>query len=232
LGIETNRVFQIGPPDRERESIMNEKAAAVEPAVGRTGRTNWRRFGVLFGAATAVAVAMTVLMANGTLAANFVVSGQQFKVSATSLDGDGFVNYGWIDQQADRTAVPVAVTGIRHATLRNMCQSVLTSLPIVGDISLELTAGTGDTPVTADDLLIDMSQLEGDATFTNINIGQDASTLNKGPTSAQGLQGAFGQQADSVHIENLRQVAWASSAGRFHLTDLNVRVVRGRDECF
>jgi hypothetical protein len=187
---------------------------------------------VYFGAATVAAVTMLLLTANGALAANFVVSGQQFKVSADSLDGTGFVQYGWIDQQANKTPVPVAVSGIKHATLHNLCQSVVTTLPIVGDISLKLSAGTGSTPVTADDLLIDLSTLDGDATFTNVAIGQDASTLNKGPTSAQGLQGGFGQQADAVHIDHLRQVAWATTAGTFRLPGLHMAVSGGKDECF
>lgn len=182
--------------------------------------------------ATAAAAAVTVMMANGAVGATFAVSGQQFKVSADSLDGTGFAQYGWIDQQADGSAVPVAVAGIKHATLKNMCQSVLTPLPIVGDISLKLSAGTGATPVTADDLFIDMNQMDGDATFTNIQIGQDASTLDAGPTSAQGLQGAFGQQATTVHIDHLRQVAWSSNAGTFKLAGLHLVVETGKDECF
>jgi uncharacterized protein DUF6230 len=196
------------------------------------GRTSWWRFGVYFGAATVAAVTMTLLTANGALAASFAVSGQQFKVSADSLDGTGFVQYGWIDQQANKTPVPVAVSGIQHATLHNLCQSVLTTLPIVGDISLKLTAGTGSTPVTADNLMIDLTTLDGDATFTNVAIGQDASTLNKGPTSAQGLQGGFGQQADAIHIDHLQQVAWATTAGTFRLPGLHMAVSSGKNECF
>jgi hypothetical protein len=211
---------------------MKRKVVERQSSTAPAGRTNWRRFGVLFTVAAAAAVAVTVMVGNGAIASSFAVSGQQFKVSADSLDGSGFVNYGWVDQQADHKIVPVAVAGIKHASLHNMCQSVLTTLPIVGDISLKLTAGTGSTPVTADDLFIDMSQLDGDATFTNIAIGQDASTLNKGPTSAQGLQGGFGQQADSVHIANLHQVAWATNAGTFRLAGLHMAVSGGKSECF
>jgi len=196
------------------------------------GRTRWRRFAALFGAGAAVAAAITLGMSNGALAASFMVSGQQFKVSADSLEGTGFVNYGWIDQHADGSAEPVAVSGIRQATLRNMCQSVVTTLPIVGDITLRLSAGTGSTPVTATDLLIDMEQLEGDADFTNIEIGRDASTLDAGPSGAQGLQGLFGQQSDRVVITDLRQVAWAANAGRFRLNGLRMSVVPGKSECF
>lgn len=196
------------------------------------GKTNWKRFGVIVGVGGAAAVSMVFGMQQGALAASFMVSGQQFKVSADRLEGTGFVNYGWIDQHANRTAEPVAVSGIKSATMTNMCQSVVTTLPIVGDITLLLTAGTGDTPVRATDLFIDMEQLEGDAEFTNIEIGRDASTLNKGPTGAQGLQGLFGQQSDRVVITDLRQVAWTANAGRFSLSDLNMKVVRGKSECF
>jgi hypothetical protein len=196
------------------------------------GRTSWRRFGVMLGLALAAAVGVVTLQANSVLAAGFAVSGQQFKVSADSLDGTGFVNYGWVDQQADGKAVPVAVAGIKKATLRNMCQSVLTTLPIIGDVSLKITAGAGDTPVTADNLFIDMTQLDGNAEFTNIEIGRDASTLDKGPPGAQGLQGLFGQQATAVHITNLRQTAWASYASTFRLAGLRMALKPGKHECF
>jgi Family of unknown function (DUF6230) len=196
------------------------------------GRTSWRRFGVAAGLALTAAVGVVVLQANSVLAAGFMVSGQQFKVSADSLDGTGFVNYGWVDQQADGSAVPVAVAGIKHATLRNMCQSVLTSLPIIGDVSLKITAGTGATPVTAENLFIDMTQMDGNAEFTNIEIGRDASTLDKGPPGAQGLQGLFGQQSTAVHITDLRQTAWASHAGTFRLSGLRMSLRAGKHECF
>jgi Family of unknown function (DUF6230) len=196
------------------------------------GRTSWRRFGVAIGLTTAVAAAVVTLQANAVLAAGFAVSGQQFKVSADSLEGTGFVNYGWVDQRADGTPVPVAVAGMKQATLRNMCQSVLTSLPIIGDVSLKITAGTGATPVTANDLFIDMTQMDGNAEFSNIEIGRDASTLDKGPSGAQGLQGLFGQQSTSVRITNLRQTAWASHAGTFRLSGLRMSLTPGKHECF
>jgi len=45
-----------------------------------------------------------------------------------------------------------------------------------------------------------MSQLNaGDAVFTNINIGQDASTLSGSAAGAKGTAGLFGQQADSAY---------------------------------
>jgi hypothetical protein len=196
------------------------------------GRTIWRRFALVLIPSLATAAFMTAMMGSGALAASFTISGQQAKISADSLDnGKGFVQYGWIDQTARKDAIPVAVTGIKHAELHNMCQSVVFALPVVGDVTLKINAGKTN-PVIADDLMIDMSQLDGDATFTAMEIGNDSSTLSKGPAKAKGFQDMFGQQADTIHIDNLRQVAYATSAGSFKLTGLHLAVLPGRDECY
>jgi hypothetical protein len=210
------------------------------------GTTGWRRFAVVFGAATVVAGGIVVGMANGAIAASFAVSGSTFKVSASNLDGTGFVQYGGIasekgarmlpDGRPDPTDPknhPVAVSGIADATLADLCQSVtVPGLPV----SLMIRAGGGGTPAKASGLIIDATQLNGDATFRNISIGQDASTLSKAGAGVAGATGGFGQQADSVHIDKLRQVAWSTSAGTFTLNGLDLRVsVRPggtAEECF
>jgi hypothetical protein len=195
------------------------------------GRTNWRRFALAIVPLAAITTAAVVMTGGGAIAASFAISGQQAKISADSLDGTGFTQYGWIDQTAGNDAIPVATSGITHAEMRNMCQSVVFPMPIIGDISLKIKAG-GTTPVVADDLFIDMNQLDGDATFSNIEIGRDASTLDKGPNGAQGFQGMFAQQADKVHIDHLHQVMYATHAGTFKLSGLHLTVGKGKDECF
>lgn len=197
-----------------------------------TGRVSWRRFAALAVPGFTATAALAVALANGALAASFAVSGQQFKVSASSLDGDGFVQYGSIDGNARGELLPVAVTAIKSAELHDLCQSVVTTLPMIGDISLNLTAGGGDKPVEATNLFVDATQLSGDATFHQIEIGRDASTLDKGPAKARGMQDLFGQQADDVHIENLHQTAWATNAGTFKLSGLSMHVSKGKKECF
>jgi hypothetical protein len=204
---------------------------ADPPTQPPAGRTNWRRFAIVLAPSLVAASFMTVMMGTGALAASFTISGQQAKISADSLDGTGFVQYGWIDQTARKDAIPVAVSGIKHAELVNMCQSVVFTLPIVGDVTLKINAGKA-SPVIAEDIMIDMSQLDGDATFTTMEIGNDASTLSKGPAKAKGFQDMFGQQADKIHIDNLRQVTYATSAGSFKLTGLHLTVNKGRDECY
>ncbi|MGK5440245.1 DUF6230 family protein [Micromonospora sp. URMC 105] len=181
--------------------------------------------------ATALAGVILVGMSNGAVAASFAVSGQTFKVSASELRGEGFVQYPGVAEEIDGTRHPVAVTGIREAQLFDLCQSVkVPGAPVV----LTIRAGSGGRPATASDLLIDVESLEGDAEFTNINIGQDASTLDRGPDGARGAPKAFGQQADAVRITNLRQVARSTQAGRFNLTGLKLKVNVGAaaKECF
>lgn len=195
------------------------------------GRTRWRRFAVMMVPSTALAGAIVFGMANGTIAASFAVSGQTFKVSASELEGEGFAQYGGMVHDKDGKQSPVAVSGIRTAKLHNLCQSVkVPDLPVV----LTINAGGGGKPATASNLMIDMNSLEGDAQFTNIQIGRDAGTLDAGPDGAKGVPGAFGQQADKVVIRNLKQVARSTSAGTFTLTGLklNLQVGAGAKECF
>lgn len=198
------------------------------------GRTNWRRF-ALAVAVPAVATGVAVMgMANGALAAQFAVSGQTFKISADKLEGEGFVQYGSAVADKDGKRQFVATSGIGKAKLTKLCQSVkVPGLPV----SLVINAGGGGNPATAENLLIDMTELSGKATFTDMNIGQDASTLTAGGPKAHGAEGAFGQQAGSVVIEDLRQVSWATSAGSFTLTGLDLKVDVGSaskpaKECF
>ncbi|GAB1641931.1 DUF6230 family protein [Krasilnikovia sp. MM14-A1259] len=206
------------------------------------GYTRWRRFAALLGLSTAASAILLTVVANGAVAAGFTVSGQQFKVSADELQATGFIQYGTVDARVEpggdnQVPEPVAVSAMKTATLKNLCQSVITDLGDFGSVSLKIRAGTGGDPVTARDMVVDMSQLDGDASFTNIEIGRDASTLDKGPTNdpaeqAQRRQGMFSQQADNVTITNLKQVAWATSAGQFNLRHLSLRLHWGKDECF
>ena len=191
------------------------------------GGTRWRRFAIALVPAVAIVGAIVVGMSNGAIAASFAVSGSTFKVSADKLVGNGFVQYGGLAVDKAGNAHPVAVSGIKSASLTNLCQSV-----VVPGTSISLVIRAGKTKdVTATDLMIDMQQLSGDATFQNISIGQDASTLDKGPSTAVGQAGGFGQQADSVVITGLRQVAWSTSAGTFTLNGLDLSDSASGEQC-
>ncbi|HEV2343983.1 MAG TPA: DUF6230 family protein [Actinocrinis sp.] len=197
------------------------------------GRTSWKRLGLVMVPTVVAAGALTVAMANGAIAASFAVSGQQFQLTAGSLNGSGFVEYGSVDQKADGTPVPDAVSAFKSADITNLCQSVVTSLPFIGDVTLTIKAGGGTTPVHADNLIIDLTQLNANtATFTNINIGQDASTLSGSAPGATGTKGFLGQQAESADLSGVQQIAYSANAGSFQLHDMTLGVTMGNNPCF
>jgi hypothetical protein len=177
--------------------------------------------------------ALTVLMANGAIAASFAVSGQQFQISADTLKGDGFANYGTVDATKAGKPIPVAVSAFSSADITNLCQSVVTTLPFIGDVTLTIKAGNKGTPVHADNLIIDMTQLNAaSATFTNIDIGKDASTLTGSSDGIAGKEGFFGQQATGAVLTGVQQTAYSTNAGSFQLHDMSMNVSMGNNPCF
>jgi hypothetical protein len=182
------------------------------------GKVRWRRFAVIMLPAVAVGGVLVTLTAKGAVAASFSVSGQQFTVTSTQLNGTGFEQFGSEYKEPDGQSQPVAVSVIRNATLANLCQSV----KVLG-VTLRITAGSGSTPVTATNLVVGATDLSGNATFQNISVGQDAGTLDQVPGET-GQAGTFGQQASAVSISNVHQVAWSTTAGTFKLPGFHLQV--------
>ena len=190
----------------------------------RQGRTRWRRFAAMFVASGVLAGAMVALTANGVLAAQFAISGMPFVVTADRLDGTGFEQYAELDQMVPNSPnegdtggqVVVIVSAINQAKLTKLCQSIN-----LGGMFLKITAGDAGKPVEAKTLVVDSDLISGNAEFGNINIGQDASTLDKVPGKT-GSPGVFGQQADTVVINNLRQNNYATTAATFTLPNLHL----------
>ncbi|RNL85532.1 DUF6230 family protein [Halostreptopolyspora alba] len=202
----------------------------VSAAEVASGGTRWKRFGLALLPAFGAAGVLVALTAQGSIAASFAVSGQNFKVSADELSGTGFAQYSDVATSADDTQHPVAISVIDEAELDNLCQSVLLDTA-VGEVTLLVEAGQGDTPVTAENMVIDVEQLSGDAVFSNMEIGRDASTLEN-ESGETGEVGGFGQQADTVNISGLKQTAWAVNAGTFELSGLHLNVKPGNHECY
>ncbi|POX63250.1 cholesterol esterase [Streptomyces sp. Ru62] len=198
--------------------------AAGTTAGERRGRVRARRAAVMAVPATLVAAGLAVLTAQGALGVQFSISGMPFTVTATELNGTGFEQFGGLDNMAEGSPnagdtggqVLVVTSAIKHATLTKLCQSV-----DLGGTNLLITAGGGSEKVSATDLTTDSTELSGDAAFNNIEIGNDASTLNK--AGVKGPIGVFSQQADTVRIANLRQTNYATTAGVFKLPGLKLR---------
>ena len=184
----------------------------------------WRRFAATFGTVVAGAAGMIMLTAQGVLGAQFAISGMPFTVTADKLSGTGFEQFATLDQmipdspnQGDTGGqVLVMVSAIDKAELTNLCQSIN-----LGGVYLKITAGGGGKPVTARTLVVDGDEIAGNASFKNIDIGQDASTLDQVP-GVKGNPGVFSQQADTVIINNLRQNNYATTAAVFNLPNLRM----------
>ena len=157
------------------------------------------RSGRIVLAAVPVAAAITLTMggvANGAVPVSFAISGSQFQISADQLDGSGFSQYAGVASDTNGGQHQVAIANIKSASLTNMCQSVVTDTPL-GKVGVMITAGGGGNPATASGLQIGMTDLRGDATFSNIRIGVDASTVH---TDAKGSAGDFAQDSDTINI--------------------------------
>jgi hypothetical protein len=180
------------------------------------GRVKWRRFAIVAVPAVIVAGTLIGLTAQGAIASSISVSGQEYLITASKLTGTGFEQFGGQISGASGNQ-PVIISAIHSATLTNLCQSVT-----IGPVTLHLTAGGSGDPVAADNLIVDASGQTGSkATFHNISIGLDAGSLSEDPGTT-GTAGGFGQQADSMEIDNLVQHTWLTTAGTFTLPDLSL----------
>ncbi|WP_180687777.1 DUF6230 family protein [Streptomyces gossypiisoli] len=213
------------------------------------GGTRWKRFAVVMVPSVAATACIGVALAQGALAASFSVSGQSFKVTAKELNGTGFSQYGAVDYgtslDGKKEGRAVAVSAFETARIEKMCQSVVTpNIPLVGTVTLRLEAGDSSDEkqqVTADNLYIDVEDLAANAKFTNIDIGVAAGGMKDGP--GPGMKGGkevanphgFGQQAETVQLTNVKQTAWATTAGTFTLPKLSMKLKRGSGagvECY
>ncbi|WP_328343518.1 DUF6230 family protein [Streptomyces violaceus] len=208
------------------------------------GGTRWKRFAVVMVPSVAAAACVGVGLAQGALAASFSVSGQQFKVSASHLHGEGFAQYGGIDsvytstEGKEKKPVPVAISSFDDATISKMCQSVATPIPLIGKtVYLRLEAGNdAKKPVKAENLYIDVAQLDADAEFKDIDIGVAVKDKTRGPDVKQGenvLPGGFAQQAKEADLYGVKQTAWATTAGTFKLSGLSMKLGMDKGmECY
>lgn len=181
--------------------------------------------------AVPTALAATILMggvAQGAVPVSFAVSGSQFQIGASKLDGSGFSQYAGVAKDSEGNDHAVAIANIKSASLSDLCQSVVTQTPL-GTVGVLIKAGGGGNPATASDLQIGMTGLKGDASFGKIRIGVDASTVN---TGAKGSAGDFAQDSDGITITNLQQTAWSTQASVFTLTGMSMEMTDGSKGCF
>ncbi|MFI9385734.1 DUF6230 family protein [Kutzneria sp. NPDC052558] len=204
----------------------------VEPEVEPVrGRTRWLRFAGTFAVGGVLAGGLLVGVGSGAFAASFAVSGTSFEVTADQLRGTGFVQFPGIAANPDVAPHPVAINAFKTADLDNFCQSVfLPDNPFIGDLTLRITAA-GSTGMHAEDMVVQVAQVDGDFTLKAPEIGVDASQVAGGPAGVVGRDNDFGMQASDVTINNLKQVAWGTSAGTISFKGMSLRIVSGNHQC-
>jgi hypothetical protein len=166
-------------------------------------------------------------VAQGAVPVSFSISGTSFTMAGTELDGTSFSQYGGVAKLQDGKEQPVAIANIGTATISNLCQAVVQDTPL-GKVGLVITAGGGDNPVTAKDLQIGMTDLQGDAVFTNIRIGADASTV---VTDSKGSAGDFAQDSQGITLKNFSQVAYSTTAGTLALPGMHLKLTTDGSGC-
>ncbi|MEU0602726.1 DUF6230 family protein [Streptomyces sp. NPDC006393] len=203
----------------------------------RAGRTRWRRFALILTPSIAACAALGIAMAQGALAASFLISGQRFQVSVDTLTVRGFSIYVMVDVTKKGERVPVLVTGARHATISGLCQAVPLDLPLLGSHTLKITGGE-ERPATASNMFLDATtESVGQADFRDIDIGIAQGAITKGPVDPGDRNSrffdpsGFGQQAVSATLNHVNVTAVAISAGTFNIPGLRLKIEKGHHEC-
>lgn len=197
------------------------------------GHTRWKRLALVLLPTLAVSAILAFFVGIGVLPAalavsaqSVVLSGRNVRISADRLQGTNFTQYVAADRTSTGT-VPEGLSGVGSADLYNLCQSTVITLPGFGRATLLIGAGGGGNPAHADNLVVHTNDLSGDAVFHNILIGTDVSTV----PGVSAPAGSFGQHADTVRIDHLRQSARGVTAGTFRLTGLHLHISSGDHSC-
>ncbi|TSI15518.1 DUF6230 family protein [Brevibacterium aurantiacum] len=197
------------------------------PSIRKIGSSHAGRIALV---AIPTGVVSAILMggvAQGAVPVSFAVSGSQFKITSSQLEGTGFSQYSGTAKGSEGEKHSVVMANIKDATLADLCQSAVTDTPM-GKVGVLITAGGGKEPASAKNLQIGMTGLEGDAEFKNIRIGVDASDVN---TKEKGDKGDFAQDSDTVSITDLKQDSWTTTASVFTLKDMKLKLTDGSETC-
>ena len=168
----------------------------------------WRRFAILFVPAMAAAAVLVALTTEGVLAASISVSGSAFEVASSQLKGTGFEQFGGAVTDSKGNQHPVAISAISPPLWRTSARASAWPGDPAAHRGRRGESGHGQQPDR-----LNSDHLSGDATFSNIVIGQDAGTLSEDPGSAvrHRAAGRLG------HLDNLHQNTWLTTAGTFTL---------------
>jgi len=199
-------------------------------SMAELGRVRWKRFVLALVPVAVTTSALVGATAQGVIGATFVVSGSSFKLYTGELRGQGFTLAPRVVRNKQGRTIPVVATGIRRGVSTDLCQSVLMKSPL-GTVTLRITGGRGGNRVAVENMVIDVAEWQSGATFRNLELGRDASTLTEVP-GGRGPAGGFGGQGSGITLRDVRLTGWAVTAATFSLPDFSIDIVPGVHECF
>ncbi|GGW62708.1 DUF6230 family protein [Streptomyces xantholiticus] len=196
------------------------------------GRTRWKLFSILMLPSLAASAALLVAVAQGALAASFLISNQKFKVTADRIEVTGAIQYGAFDKRYDGKVVPVTVAGAAHSTSYGVCQSTVQRIPLIGKVTVRVTAER----VTSQDSYSDVIQAhQGTVTTKNSRTGIAVGVATKGPGVRPGdnvSPTSAAQESDSSVVTDSRSIVVATSARVTKTIGSSTRIYKGVNECF
>lgn len=207
-------------------------------ARARSGRRGTRvRALPMMGAGLAAVAAMFTLVSQSVLAVNFTTSDTAYTIYTDRVSGQHAAAY--INEQVTHSGKKAVVQfGFKSASLNGFCAISKQDLPVLGTVSVVITAGepvdgTTTAPagqsIEANWLYLASDSLTGNGDqISKMNLGQSADTLMTDTTAFPGTPGGFGLQAEVMNISKLDTASYGIGLdGQISLPNLKIRVLPG-----
>jgi len=219
-------------------SVQAASDAMVARADDGVRRGTRRRSGVLAGLGLAGLAGMFLAVSQSVLAVNFTTSNTAYKVYTDKVSGVGAAGYINTQDLYGATDDAVMQLGFKTATVNGLCAIAKQTLPVLGDVSLVVSAGepvdgTITNPsgqaILAQQLYLSSDNLTGTGDqIAKLTLGQSADTLMMDTLPFAGTPGAFGLQAQTLNVSNLDADSYGIDLqGQINLPNLKIRVLPG-----
>lgn len=224
---------------RRRDAVVEASEAMVATAENGPRRgTRKGRSGLLAAVALTGLAGLFTAVSQNVLAVNFMTSSASYKVYTDKVSGLNAAGYINVQDLYGSTDKAVAQLGFKTATLNGLCAIAKQNLPVLGDVSLLVTAGepvdgtltnpTGQA-IQAQQLYLASDNLSGTGDqIAKLTLGQSADTLAMDTIPFTGTPGAFGLQAETLNVSNLDADSYGIDLkGQINLPNLKIRVLTG-----
>ncbi len=235
---------RLGEALRRRRAAVAARASAVrgasqamqERAQDGTRRGTRKRAGVLAAAGLAGLAGMFVAVSQSVLAVSFTTANTAYKVYTDKVSGLNAAGYINVQDLYGTTDDAVAQLGFKTATLNGLCAIAKQNLPVIGDVSLVVTAGelvdgttTGANVINANELYLASDNLTGTGDqIAKLTLGKSAESLQMATIPFAGTPGAFGLEAQTLNVSNLDADSYGIDLqGQINLPNLKIRVLPG-----